>query len=317
MLHIQSTCWIMSFQRGAQNVRGYGRETPRMCATEAPTTVRTSGVRSQADRMNQRFPHGGRDETKLQRHVVTIDSRSRVNPESTTPSEYTIQFPMIGQVKKMRLISTEIPNSQYVINTSNNIIDFIDVGGGRSPVAIAIVPGSYTATELANQLNTQINAEVGVGFGIQFVVTYITFTKKFIIERIVGGTFSLLFATGNNSETSAGHELGYTVDLLGVTVATSDATVDLGGENYAFLQLDGYPALTTTENIENVFAKIIWNVPPAFITYDSFAANDYVLQHPRDIRDLRVRFSRQDANLYEFNNLEHSFSIELYSIVQT
>jgi len=268
-------------------------------------------------RIIDRFPHGELNDSKLQRHVVTVDSRSRDNSSSSSASDYTIQLPAISQVKRMRLVSTEIPNSQYVFNSQSSTIDLVDVGGGNITHVVTITPGSYTAVELANEINLQLNTAVGVGFGVEFVVTYITFTKKFRIDRLVGGNFSLLFASGPNVDISAGHNLGFTQDVVNVASATSDQIVDLSGENYVFLQIKGFPAITNTENIEDVFAKIIWNVPPTFITYDSFASNSMIFPNPIQLlKEFKVRFVRQDGQLYEFNNIEHSFSVEIYSIVQ-
>lgn len=301
----------------ADNRHDIGRgRTETVRNQHLPTGIaRDAGLR---DRIVSRFPTGERDEATLQRHVLTIDSRSRDNFASTTASDYTIKFPAISQVKKMRLISTEIPNTQYVFNSVTSHIDLIDVGGGGGAHVVTITPGSYSATELANEINLKLNAAVGVGFGIEFVVTYITFTKKFRIDRLVGGNFSLLFATGPSVETSAGHNLGFTTDVVNVASATSDQIVDLAGDNYVYLQIRGFPTITNTENIEDVFAKIIWNVPPAFVTYDSFAANDIIFRNPIQLlSEFKVKFVRQDGRLYEFNNVEHSFSIEIFSTVQT
>jgi len=275
-------------------------------------------VNGERERMNLRFPSGSREEKTLQRHVVTIDSRSRLNPKTTTPSDYIVRFPAISQVKKMRLVSTEIPNTQYVFQSNNNKIDLVDVGGGGAVLVATITPGSYTSLELANEINLQLNAAVGAAFGVEFVVTYITFTKKFRIDRLVGGNFSLLFATGVSLDESAGHNLGFTIDIANVATASSDATVDLSGDNYVYLQIRNFPTIINTENIEDVFAKIIWNVPPAFFTYDSFAANTINFPNPIQLlSEFRIKFVRQDGSLYEFNNIEHSFSVEVFSIVKT
>ena len=72
------------------------------------------------------------------------------------------------------------------------------------------------------------------------------------------------------------------------------------------------------DKIEDVFAKIIWNVPPAFYAYDSFVANDAIFHNPINLlSEFRVKFTRQDGQPYEFNSIEHSFTVEVWSIVQT
>lgn len=278
-----------------------------------------AAVQQQQQSMVDRFPSGSRKEETLRRHVVTIDSRSRDDEATTTASQYRIRFPAIGQVKKMRLISTEIPNTQYVINDTNNRIDFVDdPAGANVSHALTLTNGSYTALELANEVSSLLNTAVGVGFGVDFAVTYLTFQKKLQIQRIGGvGNFSLLWTSGPNADTNAAQPMGFTQDYANVLLAVSDEIVDLGGENYVNLQIRGYPTISNTEGIEDVFAKIIWNVPPNFITYDSFVANDIVFPNPINLLDtFDIRFVRQDGQLYEFNKVQHSFSVEIWSIVQ-
>lgn len=310
----------MSGQSQLQFARGH---QPRQQTSQAQNArvrqlrASASQIQQQQQLVRDRFPAGSRKEATLRRHVLTIDSRSRDSFATTTASNYRVRFPAIGQVKKMRLISTEIPNTQYVINVTNKFIDFIDVGGGGAPVVVTLTEGSYTALELANEISLQLNTAVGVGFGVEFAVTYLTFQKKLRIERIAGGNFTLLWTTGATAATNAAQPLGFTQDYVNVSLAISDQVVDLGGENYVNLQIRGFPTIANTEGIEDVFAKIIWNVPPNFITYDSFVANDIVFPNPINLLDsLDIKFVRQDGQLYEFNKVQHSFSIELWSIVQ-
>jgi hypothetical protein len=279
-------------------------------------------VLNQRQRIEQRFPDGSRQNLKLQKHVLAVDSRDRVGAAETA-SEYTVNFPPIAQVKKMQLVSTEVPNSQYVFRAGvNNVIDLVDdPAGAATAYTVEITPGSYTATELANEINTQLNAAVGVGFGINFVVTYLTFSKKFEIERILGGDYALNWVSGPNSDTSAAKLLGYLNDFDSTVSGAnnaSDQIVDLGGENYAFLTLPllSRTAVASTGNVTDVFAKIIWNVPANFVTYDSFAANELNFEHPIQLlKQLKFKWKNPDGSTYDFNGLEHSFSIEIYSIV--
>ena len=136
----------------------------RIAAHERLQNITTG--RFSSERLRQRFPVGDNDESKLKRHVLSIDSRSRENFTTTTASNYTIRFPTISQVKKMKMLSTEIPNSQYVFRSTNNKIDLVDVGGGSTVYVVTITEGSYSAIELADEINLQLNAAVSVGFGI-------------------------------------------------------------------------------------------------------------------------------------------------------
>lgn len=261
--------------------------------------------------VEEKFPTSERPDTK--RVVLTIDSRSRENPTLTTPSDYTIRFPPIRQVAAANLISAEVPNSQYVINASNNRLDFIDVGGGTGTHVAIVTPGSYAASDLAIELDRVLNAALGFAPGFQFLVTYIAAQQKMRITRIAGGNFSLIPVSGPSRVQSIGSKIGFTADVLNVSQALSQQVVNLAGENYVFLTIERFQSVRTTEKIPDVFGKIIWNVPPKFICFDSFIANTIEFREPiTSLQQLRIRFVQQDGSLYDFNGLDHSLSIELF-----
>ena len=259
-------------------------------------------------RIESRFPSVAAPEAK--RVVLTVDSRSRENKENTTASDYVVRFPNLGQIIYARLLSAEIPNCQYVINSKNNVIDLKD---GSGSYVVTITPGTYTALSLADEVNLQLNAALGLAPDVNFTVTYITATQKMRITRVLGGTFDLLFKTGPTASRSIGRNLGFLNDYVGVTSVSSERIVDLAGENFVLLVIDRFDGLQNTESIRDVFAKIIWNSPPRFVCYDSFVSNAIYFREPlQNLDRLRVRFIQQDGTLYDFNGLDHSFSIELY-----
>ena len=288
---------------------------------------------------------------QLKRQVLSVDSRNRVNFETTTPSEYTIELDAtIKNVKMIRLATTEIANSQYTVNSKNQFIDIEEGDYIANPapaglVATAILtPGTYTGPGLADQINTQMNAAYGVPFGTMFSVSYITETQKIriihvpAVPGITSRRWRLLFKTGahgsdnlnNNMARMLGFWEGYdtawyqdntmavipvpppppAVPLLS-NILLSDEIVMLSGENFCYLCIRGFPAVRTTARIGDVFAKIIWNQLPRNVTFDSFAANYIVYENPISRLDkFDITFREADGSLYQFNNIEHSFTIE-------
>lgn len=237
----------------------------------------------------------------------------------SSPGSYKIKFPAIRNVKAARLITTEIPNSQYVINHKNRYLDVWDSALPAPGFAtVPITMGTYTSTALADELNWRLNAMLGVGFGVAYTVGYLTTTQKYLITRLGGvNTFQFLFNTGpngyQNTNMNPATVLGFAngSDLVAATSQMSSGIVNLAGENFAFLVIKGFNSVVTTTNIQDVFAKIIWNVIPRNVTFDSFAANSVVFKNNRDVVDeLEVSFVEYNGQLYDFNNLDHSYSIE-------
>ena len=121
------------------------------------------------------------------------------------------------------------PGSNYVIDATNNKLDFTE-GGGELTATIS--SGTYTATTLCTEIDTRVTA-AGAG---SYTVTYSTTTGKFTIVKSAG-TFTLKWATGTNTATSIRTAIGFSnADDTGALTYTSD-TVALHTEEWVKLDL--------------------------------------------------------------------------------
>jgi hypothetical protein len=255
------------------------------------------------------------DKSKYSRQVVSLNSADRIDYANTTPNDYTVYLktPLLN-VCAIRLISTIVPNTQYVINATNNYIDFID-NNTATTYAVVIPPGTYTATELANQINSIMNTAVGAPFGTIFTATYITYFQKMRIDRIDGFTFTLLFGTGLNIAKSVAPILGFNAVNKGPGISFSgDVPVSLMGEPYIYLCIKDVGTLVN-EKFKDVFARILFSVPPKSISYDSFASNAKIYRSPLTKVDrFDVRFITEAGLAYDFNHFENTLILEVYTL---
>lgn len=263
----------------------------------------------------------------LVRHVLNIDSRDRENYASTTASNFTVKFNGLNNVVSLNLLQAQIPNTEYVINARNNIIDFTDSVAGAS--VATLTQGSYTATELADEINLQMNTAVGAGFGVEYQVTYITFTQKFRVTNVALNTFSFDWATGPNATTSTWFEFGeatQTDTAAGLSTYDSSATVRLSGDDYINMILTGghdFSAQQNTSFTQGIFAKIILAAPARSIIFQEQQGSNPKIMNPplSKLQQLRVSFRHprqvhrtsyeEEEPLYEFNGHDVSFSIEV------
>lgn len=236
----------------------------------------------------------------------------------SSPSRYTVKFPGVRNVKMLRLLTAEMPNTQYVINHKNRWVDFFDTLTATAYSA-PLYLGTYTSTSLSNEINTRMNDVMGAGFGVNFTVSYNSVTQKFIITRMGGTTFQLLWRTGPNgfvnTNMSAAPVLGWSIasDTATAITLTSPGLVNLAGENFCNLCIKGYPAMGTSEAIGDVFAKIIWNQIPRNVCFNSFASNAIIYPNAKSyIDNFEVSFVEFNGQLYDFNNADHSFSVEFF-----
>jgi hypothetical protein len=87
---------------------------------------------------------------KYTRNVISINSSDRIDYDNTNSNDYTVYLKNpLTQIVAIKLISTIIPNTQYVINSTNNKIDFTDTG---YPI-VSPAPISINNTALGGALN--------------------------------------------------------------------------------------------------------------------------------------------------------------------
>jgi len=93
--------------------------------------------------------------------------------------------------------------------------------------------------------------------------------------------------------------------------------INLDGENYIYMCVDQFPAMTVSSSVSNVFYKIILNGSPGTTLYNTFVGNAF---QPKDglipkLEFLNIAFKTQDNELFQFNNAEHSFTLEVTEVV--
>jgi hypothetical protein len=95
----------------------------------------------------------------LQRSIihedVLIDSRDR-NVDLYDSSKYIVNLErVINNLISIEIISAIIPKTEYIINSSNNLLHFEETSG--SELIATITPGYYTLSTLATEIQTQMN----------------------------------------------------------------------------------------------------------------------------------------------------------------
>lgn len=260
----------------------------------------------------------------MRRHVISVDSRFREEWAHTTPSEYQFRLPTaLRAVKISRLLTTEIPNTQYSVNATNNKIDFEHKFTALLPDAeqtctATLAVGTFSGTEMASQIDIAMNAALTPprNPGERYTVQYDPQTQKVIIRRVVGGEFALLWGSGANRSKSAAAILGFdeTADTGLATEHRSWYIINLSGDNMVYLCIKNLGSVQTAM-VSDVFAKIVWDQPPRSTCFDSFVSNAVVWNEPLNSLDrFDIKFCQPDGSLYDFNNMEHSFSVEVYTL---
>ena len=94
--------------------------------------------------------------------------------------------------------------------------------------------------------------------------------------------------------------------------------INLDGENYIYFCINEFPAMTVSSSIDTgIFYKLILNGAPGSTLFNTFVGNAFI---PQDgliakLEYLTISFRTQENNLFQFNNAEHSFTLEVTEVV--
>jgi hypothetical protein len=90
---------------------------------------------------------------------------------------------------------------------------------------------------------------------------------------------------------------------------------NLSGENYVLLSCAQLGNLVSSSSkVPSPFAKIVLSAPPGAILYSSFVSSDKVFDdQPLQVLEyLDIAFYDAKGELYQFNSMQHSFSLEVF-----
>ena len=130
-----------------------------------------------------------------------------------------------------------------------------------------------------------------------------------VTENQYTKVWNLVFGLGNTPDGTKKHGEGIIKKL--------SKGINLDGENYIYFCVNEFPAMTVSSKVDNVFYKLILNGSPGATLYNTFVGNAYM---PKDglipkLEFLNISFRTQDNNLFQFNNAEHSFTLEVTEVV--
>ena len=151
-------------------------------------------------------------------------------------------------------------------------------------------------------------------------------SKKYVVRDIVDENTFTFYNTNvfsSFTETNGGSNV-YISSLLhgfsGIQTNTKNnilnRSINLQGENYAFLCCPQLSTMMNTGNVNNIFARISLDQSPGSMVF-SFLSNpktfDTVALDKLD--ELEFSIVNYDGTLYEFNDLDYSFTLQITEVI--
>ena len=262
----------------------------------------------------------------LKEEYISIDSRDRNTDIYPTTQDYVIVLDKeYKDIISVELISAVVSKTQYNINSSNNIIDFLEETGDITMQA-TISTGNYTISELLTEIISELNNISSIqGNTLTYTLTVNSKTNK--IDITANDNFSLLFNGGteiHNSGTrsiyptnSIAPVIGFDrKDYIGTNTYSSPFMYNLDGEPYVFLYIK------ELENIEgslnengNSFTKLILDTEQNKSMYygnnKDFISKKTFSPHFGSLNQLIIKFYNYNGDLYDFNGINNSLYFKI------
>ena len=92
-------------------------------------------------------------------------------------------------------------------------------------------------------------------------------------------------------------------------------SINLQGENYCFLTCPQLNTMLNTGNVKNIFARISLDQPPGYVCFKYLSNPKMFNTIPLEkLSELEFSVTNYDSSLYEFNDLDFSFTLEITEV---
>lgn len=294
----------------------------------------------------------------IKTRIINIDSRFRqkndngndISGSSSTNFIYDFSYTLYPRnVIFMRIASVEIPNMWYNFsaNQHNTIFDIsmVDCSGIKHNNTINIPDGIYTTEDLVNVIGIELKA-IDPLFTISFNMTTLRISFCYCSPFEINFDTFYIDANGisiseRNFEKTLGYKLGFRLpDINGTRTfydtgysatmpytLTSTASIDVIGNSYILLGIEGYHAVEQRLIDYNNFkrsagirytAKIIVREEKGSVIYDdgsSLISSNIIPKSPINIFELKIKLMDGYGSILNLNGLDFSFTIEIIELV--
>jgi hypothetical protein len=268
--------------------------------------------------------------TKYHRSTVIIDNKTNIitfsmfNEISVDYAVETMEVNNINKYTKLKIIH---PNHGLNIGDEiylSNILSFNRIPAyilNTSFKIVSILDGSNYIINLPNYSNSGSLSLITSGTAnlIRYPVRFrLLFNKSGTVGKILGfkniDDVNSITSYSFNISNIDNYENSSIYDSIGNIIDNKyDLNINLNGDNYLLLSIPLFKNSISIGNTNNIFAKICLLGPPNTIIFDSFVQIcNYLPVVESSLNELELYFYDKDGYLYNFNNMEHSITIEIY-----
>lgn len=217
---------------------------------------------------------------------------------------------IIGSYLNNEFETYHIPETNCYNPDGSQIMDYIGQSANYFMIKLPIVDIDYYLTDDENS--------GGIFYGYIANKFRLLFNENDTIGNILG----FKNVGSNSSVTSWNSEITNKMDYepdIGIIINDEDINagnaIVLSGHNYILMVCDQFPVLTSLTKVKSAFAKIqLTGIVGKFI-YNSYVQTPKIYFTPiNEINELSFSFYSPSGELYDFNGVDHSFTIEIITL---
>ena len=217
---------------------------------------------------------------------------------------------IIGSYLNNEFETYHIPETNCYNPDGSQIMDYIGQSANYFMIKLPIVDIDYYLTDDENS--------GGIFYGYIANKFRLLFNENDTIGNILG----FKNVGSNSSVTSWNSEITNKMDYepdIGIIINDEDINagnaIVLSGHNYILMVCDQFPVLTSLTKVKSAFAKIqLTGIVGKFI-YNSYVQTSKIYFTPiNEINELSFSFYSPSGELYDFNGVDHSFTIEIITL---
>ena len=272
--------------------------------------------------------------TKKDSLRFVIDSRDRDYQKYPNPNNYVIDFTNeITNVTSIELVKGYVPNSQYVINNTNNTLHY-QYEGECCINSKKLENGNYTIEDLQEALNDK--------FENMLYFEYTEIKKKYKITNLKNDNIKLIFKDydchkckdcGKCKQCFHSNEIKYLKTSIGQVIGFNPKNVHVGKKetilppniinlntnNYIILSISELSKIHSNRDCLQGAYSIIpfeYYLDKQINASTSSNMNDVKYFNPPipRFRKLTIKFLNRDGSLYDFNGVDHILDFRVFSL---
>jgi hypothetical protein len=111
------------------------------------------------------------------------------------------------------------------------------------------------------------------------------------------------------------YEFDIDTNVLGEPIEISNNSIQLSGDNYVLMVARPLETLVSIGPIKSAFAKILLCDLPGKVLFNSYVNTSKFYNDPiHELFELEIEFFSPDGTLFDFNGIDHSFTIEIITV---